>query len=139
MSSERVPTPASVWEFHPTDDMTDDDLIQVTYKNGNSIFLMKGEDCWVVDSSLMSHDLQRILAKYHGKEFRLQRKTLNDTLSGHVGHPLTFRISSDIEIYGRDILCTSMFNVEAITAVPRAQVDEDPLSYRSVTHIDWPA
>ena len=137
MSSERVPSPASVWEFQPTDDLTDNDLIQITYENDTSIYLVIKDNCWIVDPSLMPNDLRDILTRYNSHELRLQRKTLNDTMSGHVGHPLTLRLSSESGMYGRDVICTSIYNVKAISTIPRSDIDENPLSYRSHSHLGW--
>jgi hypothetical protein len=136
MRYERVPTPANIWEYASEDDGTQDELLQVTYENGNRVWIVRQGDYWVVDQSLMPDDLRSILRKYDGKEFRLVRVGVNSSMSGYVGHPLVFRIVNDDLFYGRDALCTSMTNVRLIEVIVRRHVSHDGVPTRSSTHFD---
>ena len=139
MSYERAPSPASVWEFE-TADMPANNVVQVTYENGDRLFLTKKNEEWVVDQILMSLDLRIILMRYEARGFNLQRRTFNDTLSGHVGHPLTLRMFSNGERFaGRDVTCTSLRPVQSIEETVRSNIILDPKKNRPAAHIAWSA
>lgn len=139
MSYGRVPRPASVWEFESSE-LTAGNVIQMTYENGDRLFLIKRNGEWAVDQILMSLDLRIILMRYEARGFNLQRQTFNDTRSGYIGHPLTLRMFGYGEWFsGRDALCTSLYRVQSIEEIAHPGVIREVRKNKPVTHIAWSA
>jgi hypothetical protein len=74
-----------LWHFYAEGEVTNNDLVMITYDNGSVLYVTKSGEQWIVDSELMPKDLQEIGYRYGAKVFEVIRCTDTGLRSGYVG------------------------------------------------------